>query len=267
MSSSSQPSANQKRDPDAFPLRHLLAGLALLTLVAAVEKVVGLSAPMPAAEAPSNLTLAGYRISALPAAGPRRGREMSLGTMRQFRLVPRSGEPALTLTLLPVRSRTGTDLSAETLGGKGLSLETVASEVPGIALKEQRIVSLRIAKGVGSVPRSDQLALGRGPKDPAGSTTRLQTCLTPRGLAAVKATTLAGEAKAPGKPGEPSPTLRRLLRVLGLQQAHYECLAVQLESGASGDNKGGSGIGSVDRQRQLETVWKELRGVLVKGGG
>ena len=265
MSSSSQPSANQKRDPDAFPLRHLLAGLALLALVAAVEKVVGLSAPMPAAEAPSNLTLAGYRISALPAAGPRRGREMSLGTMRQFRLLPRSGEPELTLTLLPVRSRTGTNLSAETLGGKGLSLETVASEVPGFALKEQRIVSLRMAKGVGSVPRSDQLALGRGPKDPAGSTTRLQTCLTPRGLAAVKDTTLAGEAQTPGKPGEPSPTLRRLLRVLGFQQARYECLAVQLESGSTGGGKGGGGSG--DRQRQLETVWTELRGVLVKGEG
>ena len=265
MNSSSLPSPTQQHERGGHPLRRLLAGLALLTLVAAVEKVVGLSAPMPAAEAPSSLTLAGYRISALPAAGPRRGREMSLGTMRQFRLLPRSGEPELTLTLLPVRSRTGTDLSAETLGGKGLSLETVASEVPGIALKEQRIVSLPMAKGVGSVPQSDQLALGRGPKDPAGSTTRLQTCLTPTGLAAVKATTLAGEAKAPGKPGEPSPTLRRLLRVLGLQQARYECLAVQLESGASGGGNGEGGSG--DRQRQLETVWRELRGVLVRGEG
>ena len=81
----------------------------------------------------------------------------------------------------------------------------------------------------------------------------------------MKATTLAGEAKAPGKPGEPSPTLRRLLRVLGLQQPRYDCLAVQLECGASGGGKGGSGSG--DRQRQLETVWKGLRGVLVKGEG
>jgi hypothetical protein len=264
MNSSSLPSPTQQHERGGHPLRRLLAGLALLTLVAAVEKVVGLSAPMPAAEAPSSLTLAGYRISALPAAGPRRGREMSLGTMRQFRLLPRSGEPELTLTLLPVRSRTGTDLSAETLGGKGLSLETVASEVPGFALKEQRIESLPIGKSVGSAPRSDQLALGRGPKDPAGSITRLQTCLTPMGLAAVKATTLAGEAKPPGKPGEPSPTLSRLLRVVGLQQARYECLAVQLESGASGGGKGEAG--SADRQRQLETVWKELRGVLVRGG-
>ena len=267
MNSSSLPSPTQQHERGALRLRRLLAGLALLTFVAAAEKVVGLSAPMPAAEAPSNLTLAGYRISALPAAGPRRGREMSLGTMRQFHLVPRFGEPELTLTLLPVRSRTGTDLSAETLGGKGLSLEAVGSEVPGFALKEQRIVSLPMAKGVGSVPRSDQLALGRGPKDPAGSTTRLQTCLTPTGLAAVKATTLAGEAKAPGKPGEPSPTLRRLMRVLGLQQPRYECLAVQLESSASGGGKGGGGSGSGDRQRQLETVWTELRGGLVRGGG
>jgi hypothetical protein len=57
----------------------------------------------------------------------------------------------------------------------------------------------------------------------------------------------------------------RLLRLVGLQQARYECLAVQLESGSTGGGKGGSGSG--DRQRQLETVWKELRGVLVKGGG
>ena len=265
MNSSSPPSPTHHHLRGGLPLRRLLAGLALLTFVAAVEKVVGLSAPMPAAVARSSLALAGYRISALPAVGPRRGREMSLGTRRQFRLVPRSGEPELTLTLLPVRSRTGTDLSSETLGGKGLSLEAVRSEVPGFALNEQRIVSLPVAKGVGSAPRSDQLALGRGPKDPAGSTSRLQTCLTPSGLAAVTATTLAGESKAPGKPGEPSPMLRRLLRVIGLQQARYECLAVQLESGAAGGGKGGSGSG--DRQRQLETVWRTLRAVLAGAEG
>jgi len=213
------------------------------------------------------LRLAGYWVSALEGEPPRQGRELNHGPVRRFQLSPLSGGLPVVLPLLPVRSRTGTDLSAETLGGKGLSLETVASEVPGFALKEQRIVSLPMAKGVASVPRSDQLALGRGPKDPAGSTTRLQTCLTPRGLAAVKDTTLAGEAQTPGKPGEPSPTLRRLLRVLGLQQARYECLAVQLESGASAGGKGESGSGSGDRQRQLETVRKELRGVLVRGEG
>jgi hypothetical protein len=40
---------------------------------------------------------------------------------------------------------------------------------------------------------------------------------------------------------------------------------VQLESGSAGGGKGGGGSG--DRQRQLETVWTELRGVLVKSEG
>jgi hypothetical protein len=265
MSSSSQPSVTQQLDPGGLPLRRLLAGLALLTLVATGVKVLGLSAPMPSAEPPSSFRMAGYRISALPSSAPRWGRDLSLGTKRQFRLVPLSGEPPLTLTLLPVRSRTGTDLSATTLGGKVLSLEAVGSEVPGIALKEQRIVSLPIAKGVGSVPRADQIALGRGAADPAGSTTRLQTCLTSSGLAAFDPyllQTIMATGMTNSRWSAP-----RLLRLVGLQQARYECLAVQLESGASGGGKGGSGSGSVDRQRQLETVWKELRGVLVKGGG
>jgi hypothetical protein len=54
----------------------------------------------------------------------------------------------------------------------------------------------------------------------------------------------------------------RLLRLVGLQQARYECLAVQLESGPSAAGKGASS--AENRQRQLETVWKDLRQVLVK---
>jgi hypothetical protein len=54
----------------------------------------------------------------------------------------------------------------------------------------------------------------------------------------------------------------RLLRLVGLQQARYECLAVQLESGASAAAKGTSG--GENHQRQLEMVWKDLRQVLVK---
>ena len=96
MSSSSQPSANQKRDLGAFPLRHLLAGLALLTLMVTIEKVVGPSAPMPTVEPPARFLMAGYRISTLPSSASRRGRDLSFGTMRQFRLVPLSGEPPLT---------------------------------------------------------------------------------------------------------------------------------------------------------------------------
>jgi len=236
----------------SLPLRRLLKGLALLTLVATAVKAVGLSASMPTAEAPSSLTLAGYRISALPSDAPRHGRNISLGTRRQFRLVPLSGEPALTLSLLPVRSRMGRDLNMEAIG----------DVTPSLALKDKRIVYQEVAGAAKPAQQADTIYLGRGPKDAAGTTTRLQTCLTPSGLAAVEAHMLDGELKASGKAVVPR---LDLLRVIGLQQARYECLAVQLESGASAGGKGGSGSGSADRQRQLETVWRNLRGVLVRG--
>ena len=263
MSSSSQPSATQMHDHGAFPLRHLLAGLALLTLMATIKNVGLPSAPMPTAEAPSSFGMAGYRISTLPSLGPRRGRDLSRGTMRHFRLLPLSGEPELTLTLVPVRSRTGTKLSQTTLGGNDLGMEAVGTLVPGFALQDQRILVQPVAKAVGSLPQGDQIALGRGAANPAGSTTRLQTCLTDSGLAAFNGYLLRTILAAGMRDSRWSAP--RLLRVLGLQQARYECLAVQLESGASGDGKGG--IGSVDRQRQLEMAWKDLRVVLVRGKG
>jgi hypothetical protein len=258
MNSSSQPSPTEDDRRDGLPLRRLLLGLALLTLVASGAKVLGLAAPMPKLEAPTSLELGGYRISALPTAAPRRGRDLSLGTMRQFRLVSDAGEPQLTLTLLPVRSRTGTKSSESTLGGTDLSIEAVGTLVPGFAMQEQRIVLQPVAQSGGSAPRSDQLALGRGAADPAGSTTRLQTCLTSSGLAAFDGYLLRPMLAAAMIESRWSPN--RLLRLVGLQQARYECLAVQLESGVSAAGKGASG--GEDRQRQLQTVWKDLRQVL-----
>ena len=260
MNSTSQPSPTENDRRDGLPLRSLLLVLALLTLVASGAKVLGLSAPMPKLEAPSSLRLDGYRISALPIAAPRRGRDLSLGTMRQFRLVSDAGEPQLTLTLLPVRSRTGTKSSESTLGGTDLSIEAVGTLVPGFAMQEQRTVLQPVAQSGGSAPRSDQLALGRGAADPAGSTTRLQTCLTSSGLAAFNGYLLRPMLAAGMSENRWSPN--RLLRLVGLQQARYECLAVQLESDVSAAGKGSKG--SVDRQRQLETVWKDLRQVLVR---
>ena len=233
----------------SFPLRRLLVGLALLTLAASVLKVVGLSAAMPTAEAPSSLTLAGYRISAMPSETPRRGRNLSLGTLRHFRLVPLAGESPLRLSLLPVRSRMGRDLNMEAIGGVSSSL----------ALQEKRIVYQEVASAAKPAPQSDQIYLGRGPKDRAGSTTRLQTCLTPSGLAAVEAHILDGEMQASGQLAVPK---LDPLRVVGLRQARHECLAVQLENGSSAVGKGGSG--GQDRQRQLQRVWKDLRQVLVR---
>ena len=92
-------------------LRSWLLGLAVLALAATAERVVGLSAPMPTMKAPSSLRLAGYRVSALQGEPPRQGRELSHGALRRFQLEPLSGGPPLVLSVLPVRSRTGTELS------------------------------------------------------------------------------------------------------------------------------------------------------------
>lgn len=234
--------------------RPWLVALVALTAVASLEKVVGLSAPLPKAEAPSTLRLAGYRLSALPSLPPRRGRELSQGTSRRFRLTPLSGGEPLTLTLLPVRSRTATDLSAETMGGKGLSMETVAAVVPGFALKQPRLVNARVVQGGEWSALVDQLLVGHGPGDPAGSTTRLQTCLTPTGQALVKATSLANHTDPPQQLGEPSPGWRRLLRLAGLAPVRHECLAVQLTRGrAAGD------------ETRLQMVWWTVRNALLTG--
>jgi hypothetical protein len=160
-----------------------------------------------------------------------------------------------------MRSRTGTKLSVTTLGGEDLGMEAVATLVPGFAMQEQRIVFQPVAKAGGSLPQPDQIALGRGAADPAGSTTRLQTCLTRSGLAVFNGDLLRINLATGMTDSRWSAPL--LLRVLGLQQARYECLAVQLEGGVSGGGKGGGG--SDDRQRQLERVWKELWGVLLSG--
>ena len=262
MSRSARPCPTQKPDHGDLPLRRLLAGLALLPLMLSIEKVVALSAPMPTAEAPDRIRMDGYRIRALPHSGPRRGRDLSLGTMRQFRLVPLSGEPQLTLSLLPIRSRMGTPLSKTTLGGKDLGMEAVGTLVPGFALQEQRLIVQPIAKAGRSVPQVDQLAVGRGAADPDGSTTRLQTCLTSSGLAAfsgylLRANLAVGMTEDRG-------SVPQLLRFVGLQQARYGCLAVQLESSAAAGGQAGRGSG--DRQEQLEAAWRNVRVVLVGSG-
>lgn len=258
------------------PLRRFLVVLSLLTLAATIEKAVGLSAPMPLAEAPSSLRLAGYRVRALASEPLQQGREMSQGTLRRFQLTPLTGGPEMTLTLLPVRSRTGTDLSAETFGGKGLSLDSVAAVVPDFTLNDQRLVSLPLPRTAPSAPRSDQVAIGRGPTDPAGSLTRLQTCLTGSGQAAVKATTLAGHTQPSTTTGTPPVPLGRLLRAAGLASPRHECLAVQLQTdAAAGRIKEGNlnapnapdgGPFDGDPQARLETAWRDLRGVLIHVG-
>jgi hypothetical protein len=223
-------------------------GLALLAVAATVERMVGLSAPMPTMEAPASLRLAGYRVSALVGEPPLQGRELSHGQLRRFRLVPRARGSPLLLSLLPVRSRTGTELSEGSKERKGLNLVAVADHVPSFALNDRHLLSLPRPNGLAAGAKPDQIALGRGPKDPAGTITRLQTCLTPSGHAGVSASTLVGE-EGRAKDSSGSPALRRLLRLAGIAPARHECLVVQV-------------TGETPGERVLLAAWQDVQRVL-----
>jgi hypothetical protein len=212
MKSSSVPSIEGDGKRGGLPLRPWLLGLAALALAATAERVVGLSAPMPTMEAPASLRLAGYRVSALQGEPPRQGRELSHGGLRRFQLVPLSGGPPLVLSLLPVRSRTGTELSEPSKERKGLNMVAVGAEVASFALNDRRLLSLHRSNGLGAGAKPDQIALGRGPKDPAGAITRLQTCLAPSGHAGVSAYTLVGEERR-AKESSGAAALRWLFRL------------------------------------------------------
>jgi hypothetical protein len=156
--------------------------------------------------------------------------------------------PQLSVQVLPVRSRTGTEISEPSKERKGLNMVAVGVEVPAFALEGKRLLS---------VPRpgsqaADQVALGRGPGDGKERITRLQTCITPRGVVALSASTLAAQEPGQAPEGLAAALQRRTLRLAGLLPAHYECLAVQVEAEAKGAD-----------QAQLVGVWKELRTTLL----
>ena len=151
------------------------------------------------------------------------------------------------LSLLPVRSRTGTVLSEPSKERKGLNMVAVGAEVPSFALNDRRLLSLPRPNGLAAGTKPDQIALGRVPKDPAGAITRLQTCLTPSGHAGVSASTPVGQSE--GQEQSASAALRRLLRLAGISPALHECLAVQVASGTPGE-------------RVLLATWQDVQRVL-----
>ena len=97
--------------------------------------------------------------------------------------------------------------------------------------------------------KPDQIAMGRGPKDPVRAITRLQTCLTPSGHVGVSASTLVGEERR-AKESSGSAVLRRLLRLGGIEPSRHECLAVQVASGTPGE-------------RALLAAWRDVQEVML----
>lgn len=223
----------------------VLLALAGLSLAATLAKAVGLAAPPPQRTAPASLTLAGYLVVPAGAGGPaRRGRDLSRGQLTMWRLSPIGGGPALTLSLLPVRSRNIGYNSALQMA----AIEPLAGD---FALRNRRLMGADTPETAPVQTR--QLALGRGPADGPGTTTRLQTCLTPGGKAGVTSATLGrqlGDERIAARQALPLRT--RLLQFSGLEaHTRWECLAVQLQTPAAAGS-----------EARLLAAWSTLRPAL-----
>lgn len=99
-----------------------------------------------------------------------------------------------------------------------------------------------------------QLAFGRGPADPPGAITRLQTCVTPGGSSGVMEQTFVRQLNLErGAELLPSPLITKVKRVIGLiPNSRWECLAVQLQAPRPSE------------PQQLEQVWKLVGSALAR---
>ncbi|MFO0037852.1 MAG: hypothetical protein ACK522_02780 [Synechococcaceae cyanobacterium] len=204
-------------------VRPLLLVLAGLTAGAALLKAVSLAAPLPERQAPTSLHLPGYRVVPLGTSPGRGGRNLSHGPIRRFQLQPTGGAPALRLLLVPVRGRTSEDVQ----------LVKFPAVVPELALSQRQL-------------SGEELGFGRGPADPPGAITRLQTCVTPGGSSGVTEQTLIRHLNLE-RDAEllPSPLITKVKRLIGLiPNSRWECLAVQLQTPGPSE------------PQQLEQVWK-----------
>ena len=100
-----------------------------------------------------------------------------------------------------------------------------------------------------------ELALGRGPADAAGSTTRWQTCLTASGGAAASDVLLLGlvEKQMAAELWQ-NPLRRWLAHLAGEPWSGWECLLVQLRSEKEGN-----------QQARLVTLGEEIVPQLLSG--
>ncbi|MEB3335429.1 MAG: hypothetical protein VKP70_10645 [Cyanobacteriota bacterium] len=184
-----------------------------------------MSTPPPEQEAPASLQLPGFRVLALGSHPGRRDREFSHGPIRRFQLEPNGDGPPLTLTLMPVRSR----------NEKTLQLAAIATLEPRFSIRQRRLLTRESSLPAGAASRSlEELAVGSSPKvkGSAEPMTRLQTCLTPTGMAGVTLLTLDRELTGMREAEAAQARLQTIVsRLLGLRDnTRWECVAVQLET-------------------------------------
>jgi hypothetical protein len=163
------------RDAESTSQPLLAAVLTLLILLASASLLHTLFSRLPpAAELPTTPPrVPGYRLLPLPGASASAGRELARGSWRRYRVLPARGGPALSLSLLPVHSRSHRrfQLAALTRG---------AVAPAGLSLQGRRLIPGSPSLAMGWLPSSSPavnaasgVADGSvGPVVPA-----LQTCL------------------------------------------------------------------------------------------
>lgn len=227
-------------------LRFLLLIAILLTALTILQSVVGLSAPLPDRQAPTDLDLADFDVTSIASSPQGTGRDFSHGTIQRFRLQPEAGGLPLVLTLMPVRSR----------NDEALQMALLSEIEPGFTLRSRRLVTVGAGNRDAPARLTDEVALGVGPKSLPQAVSRLQTCVTPTGVAAVTSRSIHQELKANRESALARAGFQtQAARFLGLRpNSHWECLAVQLEA------KAGHGA-----QEALLQAWSSLKPRLLDG--
>lgn len=224
----------------------LLAGLSVGAVVTTVRMVWAPAAtPWPRWMVPNQLVVPGYEVSAPVDQAAAQTRSFSHGPVRRFVLRAKGEGPSFVLTLVAVRGRELADLREMVFGRSDATADATADASVDLRepLEERRL--MRLASGAaagqgaeGSEQPGRELALGRGPADAAGSTTRWQTCLTASGGAAANEMLLKGlvEKQMAAELWQ-NPLRKWLAHLAGEPSSGWECLLVQLRSAKEGDQK------------------------------
>jgi len=218
----------------------LLAGLSVGTAVTTVRIVLAPAAtPWPRWTVPTQLVVPGYGVSAPVDQAAHQTRNFSHGPVRRFVLRGKGEGTSFVLTLVAVRGRELGDLREMVFGRSDASAD--GSTDLREPLVERRLMRLRSGAAAGaeaSEQPARELALGRGPADAAGSTTRWQTCLTASGGAAASDDLLSGlvEKQMAAELWQ-NPFRKWLAHLAGEPLSGWECLLVQLRSETAGDQK------------------------------
>ena len=224
----------------------LLAGLSVCTAVTTVRMMWAPAAtPWPRWMVPNQLVVPGYEVSAPVDQAAAQTRSFSHGPVRRFVLRAKGQGPSFVLTLVAVRGRELGDLREMVFGRSDASADPSADASTDLTepLEERRLMRLGSAAAAAAAAEASEqpgreLALGRGPADAAGSTTRWQTCLTASGGAAASDDLLGGlvEKQMAAELWQ-NPLRKWLDHLAGEPSSGWECLLVQLRSETAGDQK------------------------------